>query len=168
MSNPCVYVFEDKTGAAILTLYVDGILLLGNNKQLLGKLEKQIMDRFEMTDLGDVSKVLGMNVTRDQQNGTITTDQKGLRGGYSRSLRHDKLHRRVYARRRIRDLPRPAGRQAVERARKTVIPVHRRRANVPRAGLTVRHPLRGQSPGEGNVQALMGRPNTHSGTWPGP
>ena len=65
MSNPCVYVFEDKTGAAILTLYVDDILLLGNNKQLLGKLEKQIMDHFEMTDLGDVSKVLGMNVTRD-------------------------------------------------------------------------------------------------------
>ena len=29
-----------------------------------------------MTDLGDVSKVLGMNVTRDRENGTITIDQK--------------------------------------------------------------------------------------------
>ena len=31
-ADPCVYVFEDKTGTAILTLYFDGILLLGNNK----------------------------------------------------------------------------------------------------------------------------------------
>ena len=70
-SDPCVYVFEDKTGTAILTLYVDGILLLGNNKQLLGKPKKS-----EMMDLGGVSKALGMNVTRDRENGTITIAQK--------------------------------------------------------------------------------------------
>ena len=55
---------------------MDDILLLGNNKQLLGKLKKRLMDHFEMTDLRDVSKVLGMNVTRDRENGTITIDQK--------------------------------------------------------------------------------------------
>ena len=76
-SDPCVYVFGDKTDTDILTLYVDDILLLGNNKQLLGKLKKQLMNRFEMTNLGDVSKVLGMNVTRDRENGTIIIDQKG-------------------------------------------------------------------------------------------
>ena len=75
-SDPCASVFKDKTGTAILTLYVDDILLLGNNKQLLGKLKKQLMDRFEMTGLGDVLKVLGMNVTWDRENGTITIDQK--------------------------------------------------------------------------------------------
>ena len=75
-SDPYVYVFKDKTVTAILTLYVDDIVLLGNNKQLLGKLKKQLMDRFEMTYLGDVSKVLGINITRDRENGTITIDQK--------------------------------------------------------------------------------------------
>ena len=75
-SNPCVYVFEHKTGIAILILCVDDTLLLGKNKQLLGKLKKKLMDRFEMTDLGDVSKVLDMNVNRDRQNWTITIDQK--------------------------------------------------------------------------------------------
>ena len=64
------------TGTAILTLYVDGILLLGNKKQLFGKLKKQLMNRFEMMDLGDVSKVFGINVTRDRENGTIVIDQK--------------------------------------------------------------------------------------------
>ena len=55
---------------------MDDIILLGINKQLLGKLKKQLMDRFEMTDLGDVSKVLGMNVTQNRVNGTITISQK--------------------------------------------------------------------------------------------
>ena len=50
--------------------------MLGNNKQLLGKLKKQLMNRFEMTDLGNVSKVLGINVTWDRENGTSTIDQK--------------------------------------------------------------------------------------------
>ena len=74
-SDPCVYVFEDKTGTAILTLYVDDIFRIGNNKQLLGKLKNQLMDNCEMTDYGDMSKVLGMNVTRDQENGMIIIDQ---------------------------------------------------------------------------------------------
>ena len=68
--------FEAKTGTAILTLYVDDIFLHGNNKQLFGKLKKQLMDRFEMTDLGNVPKVLGMDVTRDREDETITIDQK--------------------------------------------------------------------------------------------
>ena len=76
-SNPCVYVYEGENDSAILTLYVDIVLLLGANKQLLDKLKKTLMDRFEMTDMGDMSRVLGMmNVTRDREEGTITINQK--------------------------------------------------------------------------------------------
>ena len=66
ISDPCVYVYEDENGSAILTLYVDDVIQMGVNKQLLYKLKKQLIDRFEMTDMGDVSRVLGMNVTRDR------------------------------------------------------------------------------------------------------
>ena len=52
------------------------MLLLGANKQLLDKFKKKLMDRFEMTDMGDVSRVLGMNVTSDREEGTITVNQK--------------------------------------------------------------------------------------------
>ena len=75
-SDPCVFVFKDKTGTAILTLYVEDTLLLGNNKKLFSKLKKHLIDRSEMADIGDVSKVLGMNVTWDRVNGMITIDQK--------------------------------------------------------------------------------------------
>ena len=34
------------------------------------------MNRFEMSDMGDVSRILGMNVTRDREKGTITINQK--------------------------------------------------------------------------------------------
>ena len=50
-------------------------------------------------------------------------------------------------------LDQPADRLLDEQIKSAVL-VHCRRANAPRAGLAVRHPLRGQSAGEGNVQAL--------------
>ena len=75
-SGQCVYVYEDENGSAILTLYVDDVLLLGANKKLLDKLEKQLMDRFEMTGMGDVLRVFDMNVSRDREEWTITINQK--------------------------------------------------------------------------------------------
>ena len=75
-SDPCVYVYEDENGPAILTLYVDDVLLLGCNKQLLNKLKKQFIYCFEMTDMDDELRILGMNVTRDREEGTITINQK--------------------------------------------------------------------------------------------
>ena len=51
-SDPCIYVFEDDTGFAILTMYVDDVLLQGRNEQLLNTLKKQLMERFEMTGHG--------------------------------------------------------------------------------------------------------------------
>ena len=55
---------------------MDEVLLLSANKQLLNKLKKQRMDRFETTDVSDVSRLLGMNVTRDRRKGTIIVIQK--------------------------------------------------------------------------------------------
>ena len=97
ISDPCVYVYEDENGSAILMLYVD-VLLLDANKPLLDKLKKQVMDRFEMTDMGDVSKVLGKNVTRDREEETITINQKRLHEGHSRTLWYVGLQPRVHPR----------------------------------------------------------------------
>ena len=65
-SDPCVYVYENETGFVILTLYVDHILFLSASKSLLKKLKTHLKNRFEMSDMGDVSRTLGMNVTRDR------------------------------------------------------------------------------------------------------
>ena len=75
-SDPFVYVYEDETGFVVLTLYVDDILFFSASKPLLNKLKKELMNWFEMSDIGDVSRILDMNVTRDREKGTITINQK--------------------------------------------------------------------------------------------
>ena len=75
--DPCMYIYEDEVGFVVLTLYVDGFLLLGANKLLLNKLKKKLMDRLRMMGMGDVSRVLGMNdALRDLTKGTITNKQR--------------------------------------------------------------------------------------------
>ena len=71
-----MYIYEDEVGFVILTLYIDELLLLDTNKLLLKKLKKRLMDRFEMTSIGYVSSVLGMNIARDCKNETIPTNQR--------------------------------------------------------------------------------------------
>ena len=75
-SDPCMYVYENETGVAILMLYADNILFLSTTKTLLNKLKKQLIDRFKMSDIGDVSRIIGMNVTRGRNKGAITINQK--------------------------------------------------------------------------------------------
>ena len=61
---------------SILTLYVDDLLLLGGNTPVLQELKRKLMNRFTMTDMGDVSLVLGMQITRDREAGTLTISQE--------------------------------------------------------------------------------------------
>ena len=60
---------------------MDDVLVLGANRQLLDKLKKQLMDRFEMTNMGDVSRVLGVSITLDRKEMTITINQTTRRTG---------------------------------------------------------------------------------------
>ena len=56
---------------ALLTIYVDDILITGPDKILLGHLKEKLMARFSMTDLGEVSLILGMKITRDRSKRTL-------------------------------------------------------------------------------------------------
>ena len=46
------------------------------SKTLLNKLKKKRMGRFEMPDMGDVSRILGMKITRFRGKRAITISQK--------------------------------------------------------------------------------------------
>lgn len=61
---------------AILTLCVNDVLLLGDNRKVLESLKEKFIRRFKMTDIGDVSLVLGMNVTWNRQKGTPSINQR--------------------------------------------------------------------------------------------
>lgn len=76
-SDPCVYIHGSGDALVILTLYVDDILISGKDPELVANLKKELRDRFEMTDMGEVNLILGMEVTRSYEEGTLVDSQKG-------------------------------------------------------------------------------------------
>ena len=75
-SDPCVYIYSEGGAIYVLTLDVDDVLLLGKDRKVLERIKRKLMGRFSMTDMGDVSLVLGMEVTRDRTKGTVTITQE--------------------------------------------------------------------------------------------
>ena len=67
-SDTCIYIYGKNGIVIILTLYVDDLLLVGADIQVIESIKRKLMERFKMTDMGDVSLVLGMQVTGDRQN----------------------------------------------------------------------------------------------------
>ena len=74
-SDPCVYTHGSRATLIILTRYVDDILITGKNPTLVEQNKKELKERFEMTDMGEVSRILGMEVTRDYDEGTLAITQ---------------------------------------------------------------------------------------------
>ena len=59
--DPCVYYNKLPSGEYIyLLLYVDDILIASKSKSAIDKLNKDLSFEFEMKDLGEAKKVLGM------------------------------------------------------------------------------------------------------------
>ena len=54
-----------------LILYVDDILLIGNNVGVLTLVKEWLAKRFDMKDLREASYILGIQVIRDRKNRTV-------------------------------------------------------------------------------------------------
>ena len=68
-SDPCAYTYSESGAIYILILYVDDVLLLGKDLLVLRRIKQKLTSRFLMTDIGDVSLVLGMGCTRRDGDG---------------------------------------------------------------------------------------------------
>lgn len=56
---------------------MDDILIASVNKVEVQKLKKVLSDEFDMKDLGDAKKILGMEITRDRANRKLNVSQEG-------------------------------------------------------------------------------------------
>ena len=56
-------------------LYVDDILLIGNDIGLLSDVKKWLVEKFQMKDLGQASHVLGIQIIRDRKNKLLELSQ---------------------------------------------------------------------------------------------
>ena len=75
-ADHCVFSAEKGDTIVIIVLYVDDLLITGNQDSALNTVKGQISSRFKMKDLGEVSNLLGMNVTRNRQEGWLKIDQE--------------------------------------------------------------------------------------------
>ena len=62
LSEVTLYVKHKGTDLLIVSLYVDDLLVTGNNVRLVEEFEKKMMQVFEMTDLGLMTYFLGMEI----------------------------------------------------------------------------------------------------------
>nr|GEZ50528.1 hypothetical protein [Tanacetum cinerariifolium] len=64
--EPCVYLKASGSYIAILILYVDDILLMGNNIPMLQDVKSYLGRSFAMKDLRDAAYILGIKIYRDR------------------------------------------------------------------------------------------------------
>jgi hypothetical protein len=62
----CVYVKRSKGSFIVLSLYVDDILLAGNDKDMIVATKGWLSSNFEMKDMGEADYILGVKIFRDR------------------------------------------------------------------------------------------------------
>lgn len=67
MSESTLYIKVIDADLIVVSLYVDDLLVTGSTADLIKKFKAQMMEVFEMTDLGDMTYFLGMEIQQTQQ-----------------------------------------------------------------------------------------------------
>ena len=74
--NQCVYLKLIGDRVIYLVLYVDDMLLIGNDKEIIQDLKTQLSSKLDMKDLGAANYILGMEIKRDQEKRKIWLNQR--------------------------------------------------------------------------------------------
>lgn len=74
--EPCLFLWREGDKFVILLLYVDDIILAGNDKEKMEEIEKCLMMEFKMKDLEEPQEFLGIEIRRDKESKTIALTQK--------------------------------------------------------------------------------------------
>ncbi|KAL0394937.1 UNVERIFIED_CONTAM: Retrovirus-related Pol polyprotein from transposon TNT 1-94 [Sesamum latifolium] len=72
----CVYVKRSEKNFMILSLYVDDILLTGNNMEMIVATQKWLSSSFEMKDMGEAEYILGVKIHRDRSKKLLSLSQE--------------------------------------------------------------------------------------------
>ena len=75
IDEPCVYKRIIDKKVVFLVLYVDDILLIGNDIGVLSDVKSWLASQFQMKDLGEASYVLGIQIIRDRKNKLLALSQ---------------------------------------------------------------------------------------------
>src|SRR3954465_7605781 len=71
----CVYKKPSGSSVAFLVLYVDDILLIGNDRKFLVEVKEYLNGQFSMKELGEAAYILGIKIYRDRPNRLLALSQ---------------------------------------------------------------------------------------------
>ncbi|GJU60345.1 retrotransposon protein, putative, ty1-copia subclass [Tanacetum coccineum] len=74
-NEPCVFLKVSGSNVAFLVLYVNDILLMGNNITMLQEVKSWLFKCFSMKDLGEASYILGIKIIHDRSKWLIALSQ---------------------------------------------------------------------------------------------
>ncbi len=74
-ADPCVFV-SNKKPLTIITVYVDDLVLITENAEMMHKLKQNLAAGFKMSDMGPLHYVLGVSVEKDKQTGGLWLSQE--------------------------------------------------------------------------------------------
>ena len=75
LNEPCVYKRIQGTKVVFLVLYVDDILLIGNDIEVLSSVKGWLQKKFDMKDLGEANYILEIKLLRDRKNKVLALSQ---------------------------------------------------------------------------------------------
>jgi hypothetical protein len=72
------FVYSKQVGNHFIyvVLYVDDMLLVGNNMDVIKEVKSQLSSKFDMKDLDDANFILGMEIKRDRANRKLWLNQR--------------------------------------------------------------------------------------------
>ena len=77
LDEPCVYKRHRDKVVMLLVLYVDDILLVGNDVGVMSSVKIWLSSQFDMKDLGEANFILGIKLWRDRKNKMLGLSQIG-------------------------------------------------------------------------------------------
>ena len=78
MVDPCTYVRRKTDGVKVVAVWVDDLLLFASDSDLMENMKLELRSVFEITDLGELAKIVGIKIERDCVKKTIRISQKQL------------------------------------------------------------------------------------------
>ena len=74
-SDPCLYIHYNEEETFIIAVCVDDIILEGRSELKLKAVKRELSERFEMKDLGQLYHLLRVKIVQDQFTGLILIGQ---------------------------------------------------------------------------------------------
>ena len=77
LDEPCVYKRHQDKVVMFLVLYVDDILLIGNDVGVMSSVKIWLSSQFDMRDFSEANFILRIKLWRDHKNGMLVLSQVG-------------------------------------------------------------------------------------------